>query len=111
VYIGCQMGHLENLIFMSGGAGFVLSKPTYVLLKDYIRSTDMEAIKQTREQMIHGDVSVGQWIHNLSVPVELISDRIRFSYLTHQSEEELTECETFHYLKSEEDYLFYKQLI
>jgi len=111
LYIGCEMGHLDNLIFMSGGAGFVLSNPTYKLLKKYVRSTDMKSVQACREQMIHGDVSIGQWIKNVGGSVELVSQGIRFSYVKHESEEDLAECETFHYLKSEEDYLFYKKFI
>lgn len=113
-YIGCKMGHLENLEFMSGGAGFVLSKSAYLLVKQYVRKNDMKNVQNCREQMIHGDVSIGQWIRNINKIKEqsiiLKNDEIHFSYLPHQNDIDLYRCETFHYLKTKEQYEFYGSL-
>ena len=114
-YIGCKMGHLLNLEFMSGGAGFVLSNKAYNLVKNYIRNTDMLTVQKCRVEMNHGDVSMGQWVHNINElkqnSIQLKNDGISFSYNPHENDYWLHKCETFHYLKTEEQYKFYKTLI
>jgi len=112
-YIGLLMGHLDNLQFMSGGGGFVLSRKAYNLVKEYIRAADMAAVQQQRPQMIHGDVSMGQWIHNINQienRIKLRNDHISFSYNPHE-DWNLHICETFHYLKEKSQYDFYKQFV
>jgi hypothetical protein len=114
-YIGLRMGHLENLEFMSGGAGFVLSNKAYNLVKNYIRTSNMNIVQKIRDHMVHGDVSMGQWVHNINEinpnSIKLNSEHIRFSYLPHQNDSDLYICETFHYLKEKEQYDFYGKLV
>lgn len=115
LYIGIVMSHLKNLDFMSGGAGFILSNTAYNLVKKYVRNTDMKIVQQHRTEMFYGDVSMGQWIHNINNKgkrlIELKPDILKLSYEPHQNEDELKTFLTFHYLKEESQYRFYKKLI
>ena len=58
-YIGRELDWPE--LFMSGGAGFALSRPAYKALHDYICDTPQDKIP------IHGngDVSMGIWMKNV----------------------------------------------
>lgn len=115
LYIGIQMSHLKNLTFMSGGAGFVLSHSAYNMVKTYVRNSDMVVVQQQRQEMGQGDVSIGQWISNINTAspnsITLSSTGIFFSYLPHQNDIDLHRCETFHYLKTEDQYILYGKLI
>ena len=115
LYIGCQMDHLKNLKFMSGGAGFILSNKAYKLVKQYVRNNNMTWVQRCRKEMEYSDVSMGQWIQNINHGgrnlIKLKPDILNLSYLPHQNEEELRTFLTFHYLKSESEYQLYRTLI
>jgi hypothetical protein len=115
LYIGCQMGHLENLVFMSGGATFTISRPTYNLIKHYIRTSNMHDVQQCRSShMNHGDVSIGQWITNINNNIDAMDNQITLlqspfmiSYNPHENDHQLQTSSSFHYLKQKEQYELY----
>jgi hypothetical protein len=114
LYIGCVLGHLSNLEFMSGGAGFILTNKAYKLVKQYIRTNDMTEVQKHRVEMLHGDVSMGQWIHNINKEapqIELKRNIIPLSTHPHKTRRDLLTYATFHYLKEESQFHFYNTLI
>jgi len=104
LYIGDRCDHLSFPIYMSGGAGFLLTKPLYLSLVEYIRNTPEKQLFVNR----HGDYSIGMWLSNIEK--EVISNKI-FNQTTHKNDYELNNCISFHFLKTEEQYKFYKNFI
>jgi len=90
--------------FMSGGAGFVLSKPLYNELCEYVCNND------DNELCIHNesDLSIFSWLKNIE-NIEYV-DVDKFHIETHNNEDELNEFISFHHLKSENQYEEYLKL-
>jgi hypothetical protein len=116
LYIGNPLFHLHPLVFMSGGAGFILSKPTYQSLKEYVRKTDLETLRKGRD-MWAGDVSVGQWIRNIGDDsIKLVANHnlcfehfdtrdSHFKRMTGKNPD-VTRNSTLHYMKTEDDFAY-----
>lgn len=87
--------------FMSGGAGFCLSKYLYSEVTRYVRSNNDENLFFC----VNGDVTVGSWILKLQNVIYI--DDPRFCATKHESEDQLKDFISFHYLKSKADFEFY----
>jgi hypothetical protein len=116
LYVGQQMGHLENLVFMSGGATFSLSSGAYNLVKNYVRNNNMNEVQKIRDQMGHGDVSIGQWIKNINNSlrnnsITLLQSPFMLCANPHENEHQLKTSSTFHYLKTKEQYDLYGRYV
>lgn len=115
LYVGVPMAHLENLVFMSGGATFSLSRGTYNLVKHYIRNSNMIEVQKIRDQMVHGDVSMGQWITNINLslkdPIEQLFASFMLCYNPHENNDQLQKSSSFHYLKEKQQYELYGQYV
>jgi len=114
LYIGTLMAHLSNLEFMSGGAGFILTNKAYNLVKQYIRTNNMTEVQKHRVEMLHGDASMGQWIHNINTEtpqIELKRNIIHLSTHPHKTDQDLKIYITFHYVNEESQFHFYNTLI
>jgi hypothetical protein len=104
-YIGRLCLNYSPPFYMSGGAGFILSKKTYVDLLQYIKNTDKIDLLQS----IYSDLSVGLWIKKIK-DVEYINND-NFNPTTHNKSSDLNEFISFHYLKTFEEFDFYYNLI
>ncbi len=103
-YIGNICKHISYPVYMSGGAGFLLSKPLYMALVEYVKSrSDTELLLS-----IYGDLCMGHWLTNVSQ--KCIVDISLFNPYMHKTEDELKNCISFHYLKTEENYKFYRNV-
>lgn len=104
LYIGHRCENYSFPIYMSGGAGFLLTKPLYLSLVEYIRNIPDEQLYIS----IYGDYSIGFWLSNIEK--EVIPNKL-FNPTTHNNDYELNNCISFHYLKTEEQYKFYNNFI
>jgi hypothetical protein len=116
LYVGVPMAHLENLVFMSGGATFSLSRGAYNLVKNYIRNNNMGEVQKCRpSHMNHGDVSLGQWITNINNyglgNIELLFAPFMLCYNPCENNDQLKKSSTFHYLKTKEQYQEYGKYV
>lgn len=101
LYIGNRCKSYSFPLYMSGGAGFLLTRSLYLKLLDYIRQkSDNELVTS-----IYGDYSLGLWMSNIT-DIKLI-DVDLFNPTLHDNEEQLKNCISFHYLKTKEHYEFY----
>ena len=91
-----------DLTYMSGGAGFCLSKPLYKSVTEYVRSKNHISELYCN---YNGDVTLGSWVKK--IPEVLYINETKFSANKHTSEEELIDFISFHYLHTKEDYEFY----
>jgi len=105
LYIGRLCLNYSTPFYMSGGAGFILSKKTYVDLLQYIKNTDKIDLLQS----IYGDLLVGLWITKIK-DVEYINND-NFNPTIHNKSSDLNEFISFHYLKTFEEFEFYYNLI
>lgn len=100
LYIGNRCKHLSFPLYMSGGAGFVMTKSLYIKLTDYIRlKTDNELLKDR-----HGDLLLGIWLTDIN---KQMIDSELFNPNIHNNDNQLQNCISFHYLKNEQQYKFY----
>jgi hypothetical protein len=118
LYIGYLLTHLRELNYMSGGAGFVISHPTYLLIKNFINNSCINYIQHKYYEQIYGDVSFGIWIKLINEmlltekkePIQLVGN-LNFQPNIHNNVEQLNECITFHYVNSKEQFEFYEQFM
>ena len=92
--------------FMSGGAGFALSRVAYNELKEYLTNS----LKQDVEFHKNGDVTMGIWINKIAK-----ATHVNCKYLSGNRHKEnnmgaLKEAFSFHYV-TEELFKFYGELI
>ncbi len=105
LYIGSSCRGYNPPFYMSGGAGFVLSKSLYLKLLNFIRNTEDNILLQS----IYGDLSVGLWIKNIENVI--FCNNNNFHPVKHSNENELQDFISFHYLKSFEDFEFYNKFV
>jgi hypothetical protein len=116
IYIGNILTHLREMRYMSGGAGFIISKPTYLLMKDFINNSCISYIQKKYYEQLYGDVSFGIW-------VKLVNERLltekkelvqlcNSNYLhptTHNNANQLQTSASFHYVTTKEQFEFYNK--
>ena len=101
-YIGTSRFDQWNVKYMSGGAGFCLSNPLYKSVAEYVRSKNN--IKDLYFNY-NGDVTLGSWVTRIRDVLYINEER--FCANKHESENQLIEFISFHYLKTKEDFEFY----
>jgi|688.fasta_scaffold35107_6 hypothetical protein len=106
LYIGRLCMNYSPPFYMSGGAGFILSKSLYFSLITYIRDRDTN--DNDLLQSIYGDLSVGLWIKNIDNVVMIDNTKLHSSL--HKEEDNLQEFISFHFLKCFKDFEFYNNL-
>jgi len=107
LYIGKLCNNYNPPFYMSGGAGFILSKPVYLHLLNYIRCNTIEELCKS----IYGDLSIGLWLKNSENNFNIVKiDNEHFNSNIHTDESNLTEFISFHYLKTFEEFEFYNKL-
>jgi hypothetical protein len=101
LYIGHRCENYSFPIYMSGGAGFLLTKPLYLSLVEFIRKTPENELLTAR----FGDYLIGLWLTNLEKEIIVNNS---FKSTPHTSDDEIRSSISFHYLKTEEQFIFYK---
>jgi hypothetical protein len=110
VYVGAIWTHIRDLRFMSGGAGFFFSKPSYKMLRDFL-SVEKNTLLREPEASDHGDASVGVWIREINrnndYCIKLYSDskylKIGNTYIL----SEVLQTVTIHYVNNETMFKMY----
>lgn len=105
LYIGHICDNYSPPFYMSGGAGFLLTKSTYFSLLEYIRTTSNDKLLIS----IYGDLSIGCWLKNVA-NVALIDNKL-FHAAKHNNEEELEFFASVHNLTTQEDFEFYNNCV
>jgi len=104
LYIGNRCESYSFPIYMCGGSGFLLTKPLYLSLIQFIRQNREDELVKS----VYGDLLIGLWLTDLKKTVIEIN---AFNSTLHKNDDELNTCISFHYLKNEDHYKFYKLLI
>lgn len=93
LYIGRGLTHLP-IYYMSGGAGFVLSKTAYTALRHYLLETPIETVMFDR----HGDVSMGLWLKKVQGLEYLNSTLFNCCTHTHNECSNMDLAISYHYV-------------
>lgn len=116
IYIGNILTHLREMKYMSGGAGFIISKPSYSLIKDFISNSSISNIQKKYYEQLYGDVSFGIWVKLINE--KLLTEKkepIRLHAstdlhpTTHNNVSQLNTKASFHYVTTKEQFEFYNK--
>ena len=104
LYIGRSITWPIN--FMSGGAGFALSKVAYSELKDYLTNSLQSDIEFNR----NGDVTMGVWINKIAKATHVNCNYLNGNRHKENNTLALEQAFSFHYV-TEELFKFYGDLL
>jgi hypothetical protein len=114
IYFGFRWSHIEGLRYMSGGAGFFLTKSTYNMLRGYL-SVNENTLLRCKEQPVNGDVTVGVWIREINrknnYKIKLVADSNYLRIGHHENITDIFKCLTFHYVNTEETFYNYNKYL
>jgi len=115
-YIGKELDHIKNqfCLYMSGGAGYALSKSLYALITQYVRKIGIiEAFSPlvNLEEKFCDDLCIGIWIQEIAKEnkVNQLNNDL-FHLDEHKHESQLTNAITFHKVITKEQYSFYSSI-
>lgn len=108
-YIGCELDHIKNEygLYMSGGAGYAISKSLYKLIYKYVKDN---GINNSYKHWCD-DLCIGLWIQDIAKEnniKQIHNDKFHLS--VHTNDNELKDAITFHKVMNEDQYLFYYNL-
>jgi len=115
-YIGKECNHIKEdfCLYMSGGAGYAISKSLYSLIVNYLKEIGKDNayyfILNLKEQWCD-DLCMGIWINELknNNNIRQIHSNL-FHTKLHKNDTALNESITFHKVVNEELYLFYSSI-
>jgi len=97
--------HLD-VVYMSGGAGFALSRAAYAALREYLLSTPKEAVKFHG----NGDVTMGLWLSCIDALESINCTRLN----SHDKDDESSKTDvaiSYHYVTQELFTMYGKMLL
>jgi hypothetical protein len=110
IYLGKVLDHIKNqwCYYMSGGAGYLLSKSLYKELLQYVHSCSVHHLHFHYAD----DLCIGMWIVHIAKSKEVFMiNNNDFHTLNHKNNEELKTAITFHEVRDESLYSFYGYLL
>ena len=115
-YIGKELHHIKNefCLYMSGGAGYAISKALYAKIYTYLRTIGINEayyfIINLKEQFCD-DLCIGLWIRDIEKKHGIIVNQINhdgFHIESHKFDAEIEHAITFHKVITQEQYTFYQ---
>ena len=108
-YIGKELDHIKNdfCLYMSGGAGYAISKGLYKLLYNYVKKIN---INNSYKHWCD-DLCIGIWIQEIAKTnkVNQLNNNL-FHLAEHENESQLTDAITFHKVITKDQYEFYMSI-
>ena len=115
-YIGKELHHIkrEFCLYMSGGAGYAISKSLYSLITEYVRKIGKNEayypLINLRQQWCD-DLCIGIWIQEIAKTNKVNQfNNDLFHLAEHENESQLTDAITFHKVISKDQYDFYTSI-
>ena len=108
-YIGKELEHIKNefCLYMSGGAGYAISKSLYSFITDYVKNTGINnSFKYWCD-----DLCIGLWIQEIAKTnkINQLNNNL-FHLAEHENSSQLTDAITFHKVMKKEQYDFYTSI-
>ena len=115
-YIGKELDHIRNqfCLYMSGGAGYAISKSLYSLITEYVRRIGKNEayypLINLQEQWCD-DLCVGLWIQEIAKTnkINQLNNNL-FHLAEHENESQLNDAITFHKVITKDQYDFYTSI-
>ena len=108
-YIGKELDHIKNdfCLYMSGGAGYAISKGLYNLIYNYVKNN---GINNSYKHWCD-DLCIGLWIQEISKTnnVNQLNNNL-FHLAEHEGDSQLSDAITFHKVITQEQYDFYTSI-
>jgi hypothetical protein len=115
-YIGKELDHIRSqfCLYMSGGAGYAISKSLYALITEYVRKIGKNEayypLINLKEQWCD-DLCIGLWIQEIAKNNKVNQFNSNLFHLAeHENESQLTDAITFHKVIKKEQYEFYSSI-
>jgi hypothetical protein len=115
-YIGKELDHIkrEFCLYMSGGAGYAISKSLYALITEYVRKIGKNEAYSPLINLKNqwcDDLCIGIWIQEIAKThkINQLNNNL-FHLAEHENESQLTDAVTFHKVITKEQYEFYKSI-
>jgi len=108
-YIGKQLNHIKDefCLYMSGGAGYVISKELYSKIYRYLHNIGIN----NSYKHLHHDICFGLWIRDIEknegIKVNKLN-HVRFYTELHKNDAEILDAITFNKVITESQYTFYQ---
>ena len=108
-YIGKELIHIKDefCLYMSGGAGYAISKALYLKIFSYLQNI---GTNNSYKHLSH-DVCFGLWIQDIEkidgIKVNKLNND-RFYIESHKNDIEISDAITFHKVITESHYMFYQ---
>jgi hypothetical protein len=108
-YIGKELDHIKNdyCLYMSGGAGYCISKSLYKLIYKYVKDIGID------NSFIHkcDDLCIGLWIQDIAKENKVHQLNNDLFHVGLQSDDsELKTTISFHKVMNEEQFIFYNSI-
>lgn len=108
-YIGKELDHIKRNfgLYMSGGAGYLISKKLYFLIDSYVKQ------RGPNSSFKHwcDDLCIGLWIQEIAKQHKLNQiDNNNFHTELHKNDFEIKDAITFHKVMTKEQYDFYTSI-
>jgi hypothetical protein len=115
-YIGKELDHIKNefCLYMSGGAGYAISKALYAKIYAYLRNIGINEayyyLINLKEQFCD-DLCIGLWIRDIEKRDGIKVNQFNhdgFHIDAHKNDDEIADAITFHKVMTLEQYEFYQ---
>ena len=115
-YIGKELDHIKDdfCLYMSGGAGYAISKSLYSLITEYVKKIGKNEaylpLINLQNQWCD-DLCIGMWIQEIAKTnkINKLNNNL-FHLAEHENESQLTDAVTFHKVITKEQYEFYTSI-
>lgn len=112
-YIGKELDHIQSdfCLYMSGGAGYAISKSLYSLITEYVRKISKNEAYYpliNLQKQWCDDLCIGLWIQEIAKtnPINQFNNNL-FHLAEHENKTQLQDAITFHKVITKEQYEFY----
>uniref|UniRef100_A0A6C0DA14 Fringe-like glycosyltransferase domain-containing protein n=1 Tax=viral metagenome TaxID=1070528 RepID=A0A6C0DA14_9ZZZZ len=113
-YVGNAWSHIHDLRFMSGGAGFFLTKSAYTMVRQFVEC-DKNTAMRSPEAPMNGDTTMGVWIREINrknnYAIKLLSDWHYLNIDNSTNIKKIMTAATFHYVNKYELFKLYDKYL
>ena len=111
-YIGKELDHIKNkfCVYMSGGAGYAISKPLYSLIVNYLKKIGKDNAYYfilNLEEQFCDDLCIGLWIQEIKKENDITINQINNNLFHVGTEDNINTAITVHKVTTKEQYEHY----
>ena len=113
-YIGCELDHIKDkfCLYMSGGAGYAISKSLYALIKTHLMNIGKDNAYYyliNLEEQFCDDLCIGLWINDIKTSNQVI--QLNNNLFRIDRNGDVKSCITFHKVMEKEHYDYFNSIL